>query len=217
MDALILPLHGSLPHEMQVRVFSPTPPNCRRFFVATNIAETSLTVDGVVYVIDSGYVKQRQYNPATGMYSLDVVQISKRAHCRTLYLVAELPLEPSLSRTLIEANEFGCLSQAPTVQPCYRKNDEDKRKHPPLELPHGSGFGDHIQLLQIYECWDENDYKIDWCRDYDLEVGQSIDTVNTKRSIMRRSTYLERPVTRVPVREAHAPPQAFVTLSRAGA
>ncbi|KDO81974.1 hypothetical protein CISIN_1g005291mg [Citrus sinensis] len=77
MDAVILPLHGSLPPEMQVRVFSPPPPNCRRFIVSTNIAETSLTVDGVVYVIDCGYVKQRQYNPSSGMYSLDVVQISK--------------------------------------------------------------------------------------------------------------------------------------------
>ncbi|KAI3896670.1 hypothetical protein MKW92_019239 [Papaver armeniacum] len=47
MDALILPLHGSLPPEMQMRVFSPPPQNCRRFIVATNIAETSLTVDGV--------------------------------------------------------------------------------------------------------------------------------------------------------------------------
>jgi ATP-dependent RNA helicase DHX8/PRP22 len=77
MDAIIYPLHGSLPPEMQVRVFSPPPPNCRRFIVSTNIAETSLTVDGVVYVIDSGYVKQRQYNPSSGMFSLDVIQISK--------------------------------------------------------------------------------------------------------------------------------------------
>ncbi|KAE8719582.1 hypothetical protein F3Y22_tig00109937pilonHSYRG00002 [Hibiscus syriacus] len=51
MDALILPLHGSLPPEMQVRVFTPPPPNCRRFIVATNIAETSLTVDGVVVLL----------------------------------------------------------------------------------------------------------------------------------------------------------------------
>ncbi|KAG8498627.1 hypothetical protein CXB51_005193 [Gossypium anomalum] len=343
MDAIILPLHGSLPPEMQVRVFSPPPPNCRRFIVATNIAETSLTVDGVVYVIDSGYVKQRQYNPATGMYSLDVVQISKvqanqragRAgrtrpgKCYRLYpsrvynddfldvtvpeiqrsslagsvlylksldlpdidilkfdfldppstesledalkqlylidaidengsitsigrtmavavmismdvapqtgalvdmnlstvnflvinyqpfswkndleryefgcsqlpgdqlqalfmkpdsewppsLIPKLPLEPSLSRTLIEANEYGCLSQALTVAamlsaetnllPGRSKNNEKKRKYPPLELPDGSGFGDHIQLLQIYECWDENDYDIGWCKDYDLQV-----------------------------------------------
>jgi ATP-dependent RNA helicase DHX8/PRP22 len=48
MDALVLPLHGSLPPELQVRVFAPAPPNCRRFIVATNVAETSLTVDGVV-------------------------------------------------------------------------------------------------------------------------------------------------------------------------
>ncbi|KAG8089710.1 hypothetical protein GUJ93_ZPchr0011g27222 [Zizania palustris] len=77
MDALVLPLHGSLPPEQQVRVFAPAPPNCRRFIVATNVAETSLTVDGVVFVIDCGYVKQRQYNPSSGMYSLDVVQISR--------------------------------------------------------------------------------------------------------------------------------------------
>ncbi|RYR17020.1 hypothetical protein Ahy_B03g061830 isoform A [Arachis hypogaea] len=244
MDAIILPLHGSLPPELQasklcsdsifliencayhwlelfsasckyynfymnqykVRVFSPPPPSCRRIIVATNIAETSLTVDGVVYVIDSGYVKQRQYNPSTGMYSLDIVQISKvQANQRAgragrtrpgkcyrlypsqvyndefldvtvpeiqrsslagsvlylksldlpdidilkfdfldppsseslqdalkqLYLIdaidengaitsigqkmAELPLEPSLSRTLMEANDYGCIPEALTV------------------------------------------------------------------------------------------------------
>ncbi|ERN11836.1 hypothetical protein AMTR_s00020p00055390 [Amborella trichopoda] len=77
MGAISLPLHGSLPPEMQVRVFQPAPQNCRRFIVATNIAETSLTVDGVVYVIDSGYVKERNYNPSKGMYSLDIVKISR--------------------------------------------------------------------------------------------------------------------------------------------
>ncbi|MBA0798662.1 hypothetical protein Gohar_009231 [Gossypium harknessii] len=105
------------------------------------------------------------------------------AHCTT-YLYAELPLEPSLSRTLIEANEYGCLSQALTVAamlsaetnllPGRSKNNEKKRKYPPLELPDGSGFGDHIQLLQIYECWDENDYDIGWCKDYDLQMDLSV-------------------------------------------
>ncbi|KAH9708327.1 putative pre-mRNA-splicing factor ATP-dependent RNA helicase DEAH4 [Citrus sinensis] len=288
MDAVILPLHGSLPPEMQaiayllfemgragerptVRVFSPPPPNCRRFIVSTNIAETSLTVDGVVYVIDCGYVKQRQYNPSSGMYSLDVVQISKvQANQRVgragrtrpgkcyrlypstvyhdefldvtvpeiqrsslagsvlylksldlsdinvlkfdfldppssesledalkqLYLIdaidengsitsigrtmAELPLEPSLSRMLMEANEYGCLSQALTVAamlsaettllPGRSKSTEKKRKHTPLELPDGSGWGDHIQLLQIYECWDECDYDVNWVKDNGLQV-----------------------------------------------
>ncbi|XVE92183.1 hypothetical protein REPUB_Repub01dG0075100 [Reevesia pubescens] len=212
---------------LRVRVFSSPPRNFRHFIVATNIAETSLTVDGVVferffcgdgglntkgksirfrYVIDSGYVKKQQLNPETGMHSLDVVQISKlqanqhagragrtrSGKCywlypsrvyndefldvtvpkiqrsslvgRVLYLksldlpdidilkfyfldplstesledalkqlylidgigeigtitsigrtMAELPLEPSLSRILIEANEYVCLPQALTV------------------------------------------------------------------------------------------------------
>ncbi|KAK7319061.1 hypothetical protein RJT34_03773 [Clitoria ternatea] len=270
MDAIILPLHGSLPPELQVRIFKSPPPNCRRIIVATNIAETSLTVDGVVYVIDSGYVKQRQYNPSSGMYSLDVVQISKvQANQRAgragrtrpgkcyrlypsqvyqeefldvtvpeiqrsslagsvlylksldlpdidilkfdfldppsseslqdalkqLYLIdaidengaiasigqkmAELPLEPSLARTLIEANNYGCISEALTVAamlsaettllPGQRKTDR-KRKHTISNLPDGSGLGDHIQLLQIYECWDQTDYDIGWCKDNGLQV-----------------------------------------------
>ncbi|XP_038714325.1 probable pre-mRNA-splicing factor ATP-dependent RNA helicase DEAH4 isoform X2 [Tripterygium wilfordii] len=275
MDAIVLPLHGSLPPEMQVRVFTPPPSNCRRFIVSTNIAETSLTVDGVVYVVDCGYVKQRQYVPSTGMYSLDVVQISKvQANQRAgragrtrpgkcyrlypsrvyeeefldvtvpeiqrssltgsilylksldlpdidilkfdfldppssesledalkqLYLIdaidengsitsigrtmADLPLEPSLSRTLMEANEYGCLSQALTVVAMLSaettllpgrskgasKGAEKKRKHTPLELPDGSGWGDHIQLLQIFEQWDQNGYDVDWCKDHELQV-----------------------------------------------
>ncbi|RYR64019.1 hypothetical protein Ahy_A03g010179 isoform C [Arachis hypogaea] len=254
----------------QVRVFNPPPPSCRRIIVATNIAETSLTVDGVVYVIDSGYVKQRQYNPSTGMYSLDIVQISKvQANQRAgragrtrpgkcyrlypsqvyndefldvtvpeiqrsslagsvlylksldlpdidilkfdfldppsseslqdalkqLYLIdaidengaitsigqkmAELPLEPSLSRTLMEANDYGCIPEALTVAAMLsaettllpaRSKTEKKRKHPEPNLPDGFGLGDHIQLLQIFECWDQTDYDIGWCKDNGLQV-----------------------------------------------
>ncbi|CAO2829438.1 unnamed protein product [Amaranthus hypochondriacus] len=271
MDAVVYPLHGSLPPELQVRVFSPPPPNCRRFIVATNIAETSLTVDGVVYVIDCGYVKQKQYNPATGMYSLDVVKISRvqanqragRAgrtrpgKCyrlypslvyndefleaavpeilrtslagsvlylksldlpgidilkfdfldppsygslgdalRQLYLIdaidengaitsvgrimSEVPLEPSLSRTLIAANENGSLSQALTIVamlsaetnllPSFARGSEKKRKHTPLKLPDGDGLGDHIQLLQIYESWSETGFDFEWCREHGLQI-----------------------------------------------
>lgn len=47
---------------------------------------------------------------------------------------------------------------------------EKKRKHPMPNLPDGSGLGDHIQLLQIYECWDRNDYDIGWCKDNGLQV-----------------------------------------------
>ncbi|EPS69425.1 hypothetical protein M569_05341, partial [Genlisea aurea] len=223
------------------------------------------------YVIDSGFVKQRQYNPTTRMYSLDAVEISKvQANQRAgragrtrpgkcyrlyplsvygkkfldatvpeiqrsslagsvlylksldlqdidilkfdfldppsydaledalkqLYLIdaidengsitslgrtmAELPLEPSLSRALLEANELGCLSQALTVAamlsaettliPSHSMSAEKKRKHQPSTLPNGFGLGDHIQLLQIYELWHQIDDKADWCRANNLQM-----------------------------------------------
>eukprot|EP00249_Psilotum_nudum_P003089 c16414_g1_i1 orf=285-2411(+) len=271
MDAIILPLYASLPPEMQVRVFTPAPSNCRRIIVATNIAETSLTVDGVVYVIDPGFVKQRQYNPATGMHSLVVVHISKvqavqragragrtcpgkcyRIYPEALYLnefpavtvpeiqrsslnsavlhlkslelpdidvlqfdfldppsrecledalqqlyiigaidqdgfitvlgkrMAELPLEPSLARVLLAAEEMGCLNQALTVaamlsceslfMPMFSKLTNKKRHHEDRKLPDGKGLGDHIQLLQIYEDWQQAGCDPDWCKKHGLQV-----------------------------------------------
>ena len=58
-------------------MFAPGPPGCRRVVVATNIAETSVTVEGVVYVVDPGMVKQKSHNPQTGLDSLEVVPISR--------------------------------------------------------------------------------------------------------------------------------------------
>ncbi|KAI3985679.1 hypothetical protein MKX01_033962 [Papaver californicum] len=209
----------------KVPVFSPPPPNCRRFIVATNIAETSLRVDGVV-----------QYNPSMGMYSLDIVQISKvqanqragRAgrtcpgKCYRLYPSniyhedfaelksldlpdinilkfdfldppSQLPLEPSFSRTLIEANKYGSLSQALTVVamlsaetsllPTQSKGIDKKRKQAPSDLPDGSGWGDHIQLLQVYEDWDRANYDPRWCTDNALQVRGMMFTKDVRKQL----------------------------------
>lgn len=271
MDAIILPLHASLEPELQVRVFTPSPPSCRRIIVATNIAETSLTVDGVVFVIDPGVVKQHQYNPATGMYSLVVVQISRvqatqragRAgrtrpgkcyrlytesmfqnelpavtvpeiqrssltgavlHLKSLDLkdvnvldfefldppsrasledalqqlyiidairedgsitslgkrMAVLPLEPSLARALVAAEDAGCLNQALTVAAMLsceflftsisKKGAPQKRDLEFKNLPDGKGLGDHIQLLQIYEEWRRDGYSFGWCEQHGVQA-----------------------------------------------
>jgi pre-mRNA-splicing factor ATP-dependent RNA helicase DHX16 len=76
-ELLVLPIYAALPAEAQARIFEPTPPGSRKVIIATNIAETSLTIEGIVYVIDCGYCKQNSYNPRTGIESLQVVPISR--------------------------------------------------------------------------------------------------------------------------------------------
>lgn len=50
------------------------------------------------------------------------------------------------------------------------KPNEKKRKHDDSNLPDGSGYGDHIQLLQIFECWDRNNYDPEWCKENGMQV-----------------------------------------------
>ncbi|KAL7814397.1 P-loop containing nucleoside triphosphate hydrolase protein [Trichoderma gracile] len=76
-ELVICPIYANLPSELQAKIFEPTPEGARKVVLATNIAETSLTIDGIVYVIDPGYVKENVYNPATGMSNLVVVPCSR--------------------------------------------------------------------------------------------------------------------------------------------
>ncbi|KRX42230.1 putative pre-mRNA-splicing factor ATP-dependent RNA helicase mog-5 [Trichinella britovi] len=76
-ELIILPVYSALPSEMQTRIFESAPPGSRKVVIATNIAETSLTIDGIYYVVDPGFVKQKIYNPKTGMDSLVVTPISQ--------------------------------------------------------------------------------------------------------------------------------------------
>ncbi|XP_056296859.1 probable ATP-dependent RNA helicase DHX40 isoform X2 [Pseudoliparis swirei] len=74
---LILPFYGSMPTDQQRQIFQPPPSRIRKCVVATNIAATSLTINGIKYIIDSGFVKQLNHNSRVGMDILEVVPISK--------------------------------------------------------------------------------------------------------------------------------------------
>lgn len=79
---LVVPLYSSLPPFQQQKIFDPAPPTKnelpgRKVVVSTNIAETSLTIDGIVYVVDPGFCKQKVYNPRIRVESLLVTPISK--------------------------------------------------------------------------------------------------------------------------------------------
>uniref|UniRef100_A0A0C9RLQ8 RNA helicase n=1 Tax=Wollemia nobilis TaxID=56998 RepID=A0A0C9RLQ8_9CONI len=75
----ILPIYSQLPSDLQAKIFQKAENGARKCIVATNIAETSLTVDGILYVIDSGYGKLKVYNPRMGMDALQVFPTSRAA------------------------------------------------------------------------------------------------------------------------------------------
>nr|DBA33487.1 TPA: hypothetical protein GDO54_001165 [Pyxicephalus adspersus] len=74
---LIFPFYGSMTTDQQKRIFHPPPEGIRKCVVATNIAATSVTIEGIRYVIDSGFVKQLNHNPRAGLDVLEIVPISK--------------------------------------------------------------------------------------------------------------------------------------------
>ncbi|KAJ9139454.1 RNA helicase-like protein [Pleurostoma richardsiae] len=118
----ILPLYSLLPTKEQLRVFDPLPDGSRLVILATNVAETSLTIPGIRYVIDCGRSKERRYDRVSGVQSFEVGWISKASanqragragrtgpgHCYRLYSSAvyerDLPEfgDPELLRMPIE-------------------------------------------------------------------------------------------------------------------
>jgi len=119
-------LYAAMPPEEQMRVFEPTPPGTRKVVLATNIAETSLTINGIRYVVDTGLTKQRVYHPRSGVDELVVApvavsQATQRAgragregpgKCFRLYCEdAMRSLEPHVKPELLRTNLGGVVLQ----------------------------------------------------------------------------------------------------------
>lgn len=122
LKAQILPLYSLLPTREQMRVFEPAPDGTRQIILATNVAETSLTIPGTRFVFDCGRVKDRNYDRQSGVQSYDIGWISKASanqragragrtgpgHCYRLYSSAvferdfEEFADPELLRMPIE-------------------------------------------------------------------------------------------------------------------
>ena len=76
-DVLVLPLHSMVPPAEQKRVFRRPPPGVKKIVLATNIAETAVTIDDVVFVVDSGRLKEKSYDAHTGVSTLQAAWISR--------------------------------------------------------------------------------------------------------------------------------------------
>ena len=76
-ELIPLPAFSVLPTDMQNKIFDPAPEGKRKCVIATNIAEASLTIDGIYYVVDPGFAKIKVFNPKMGMDTLQVTPISQ--------------------------------------------------------------------------------------------------------------------------------------------
>jgi len=259
-ELIILPVYSSLPSEMQTRIFEPAPKGTRKVVVATNIAEASLTIDGIYYVVDPGFAKQKVFNPKIGMDSLVVAPISRASakqrrgragrtgpgKCFRLYTkaaydnemldtsvpeiqrsnlgnivlvlkamgindlitfdfmdpppvqtlvsalenlyalgalddeglltrlgrkMAEFPIEPPLSKMLIESCNLGCSDEALTIvgmlsaQNIWYRPREKQAQADQKKAKFYQPEGDHLTLLAVYTGWKNNRFSNPWCHE----------------------------------------------------
>ena len=264
-ELIILPVYSALPSEMQTRIFDPAPPGSRKVVIATNIAETSLTIDGIFYVVDPGFVKQKVYNSKAGLDSLVVVPISQAqakqrqgragrtgpGKCYRLYTerayndemlptavpeiqrtnlastilqlkamgindllsfefmdpppkdsmisameelhslsalddeglltklgrrMTEFPLEPQLSKLLIQSVHLGCSDEAITIvsmlsiQNVFYRPKEKQTLADQKKAKFHQPEGDHLTLLAVYNAWKNNNFSSHWCYENFLQA-----------------------------------------------
>ncbi|MEQ2214172.1 ATP-dependent RNA helicase dhx8, partial [Xenoophorus captivus] len=185
-ELIILPVYSALPSEMQTRIFDPAPPGSRKVpfknkytywhmvVIATNIAETSLTIDGIYYVVDPGFVKQKVYNSKTGIDQLVVTPISQVLWVGFINMWEAMGINDLLSfdfmdappmETLITAMEqlytLGALDDEGLLTRLGRRDkqalaDQKKAKFHQPE-------GDHLTLLAVYNSWKNNKFSNPWC------------------------------------------------------
>ena len=259
----VLPIYSQLPSENQARIFQKS--DLRKCVVATNIAETSLTVDGIRYVIDTGFCKLKVYNPRIGMDALQITPISQananqrsgragrtgpgtcyRLYTDTIYRedllennipeiqrtnlanvvlllkslnisnllefefmdpppqenilnsmyqlwilgalsnsgdltelgkkMVEFPLDPPLSKMLLEAGRYKCTSDMLTIVSMlsvpsvfYRPKDREAEADASREkffVPES----DHLTLLNVYNQWKNNGFRADWANSNYIHV-----------------------------------------------
>jgi len=160
---LLVPLHSSLSSEEQNMVFSKTKPGQRKIVISTNIAETSITIEDCVYVIEVGKMKERRFAPDKNMESLDTVWVSqanakqrkgragrvRHGYCFHLYTEFRYDLHfrtdpvPEIQRIPLEQMVLRI-----KILPCFKKKSVEKVLSRILEPPSNLGITSAIARLQ---------------------------------------------------------------------
>eukprot|EP00026_Physarum_polycephalum_P002485 Phypoly_transcript_02492.p1 GENE.Phypoly_transcript_02492~~Phypoly_transcript_02492.p1 ORF type:complete len:744 (+),score=127.94 Phypoly_transcript_02492:527-2758(+) len=290
-----LPLYSTLPPQHQQKIFEPAPPSklngqfMRKVIISTNIAETSITIDGIVYVIDPGFSKQKVYNPRIRIESLVVSPISKAsAHqragragrtrpgkCFRLYteqafqkdlpdfsypeilranlatvvlhlkkigiddlvhfdfmdppapetlmralellnylgaldddgqltqlgaLMAEFPLDPQLSKMIIESPKYNCsneilsIAAMLSVPNCFVRPREAQKAADIAKSRFSHASGDHLTLLNVFHAFMQNQQEPAFAHENFLNSRSLRSAVNVRAQLARIMTRFHLPL-----------------------
>lgn len=163
--AIVIPLYGALTSDAQDRVFAPAPKGMRKIVLATSIAETSLTIDGIRVVIDCGYARAPHFDPATGLTRLETVRVSQASAdqrrgragrtapgvCYRLWPEAATKgLAPRTTPEILQAD------LAPLALELAQWGVSDPRALAWLDPPPAAAYGEATALLRNLGALDEN-------------------------------------------------------------
>ncbi|WP_024655074.1 helicase-related protein [Borrelia hispanica] len=174
-DLIILPLYGRMAKEAQEQIFMPTPKNKRKIIVSTNIAETSITIENIKIVIDSGKVKTNRFQMKTHTYSLQEVPISK-------------------SSATQRAGRAGRLSKG-TCYRLYKRDDYQLRDEYQKEEIYRTDLSEVI--LRIADIGIKNFTKFDFISKPSIksiqtasDILKSLDAINEKNELTEIGKYM---------------------------
>ncbi|HTI86017.1 MAG TPA: ATP-dependent helicase HrpB [Alphaproteobacteria bacterium] len=164
-DAFVVPLYGALAPAAQDRVFAPAPDGARKIVLSTSIAETSLTIDGIRVVVDSGFAREPRFDPATGMTHLETVRVSQASAdqrrgragrtapgvCYRLWPEAATKgLTPRATPEILQAD------LAPLALELAQWGTNDPSTLAWLDPPPAAAYGEATELLRELEALDAN-------------------------------------------------------------
>ena len=151
VDFIVLPLYASMNPDDQLKAFQPSYPGKRKFVLATNIAETSVTIPGIQYVIDPGKMKSRRMHPATGA---DMLQVFTRAiftHCAVIFLCQVAAVSQA------QANQRAGRAGRERAGTCFRLFTEDTFEQlDESSIPEVQRIGIAQVILQLFVIGVEN-------------------------------------------------------------
>eukprot|EP00070_Physeter_catodon_P047776 XP_028354670.1 probable ATP-dependent RNA helicase DHX35 isoform X3 [Physeter catodon] len=194
----VLPMYAGLPSFEQMKVFERVSRTVRKVIVATNVAETSITISGIVYVIDCGFVKLRAYNPRTAIECLVVVPVSQASasqragrggrsrsgKCYRLYTEEAFDQLPQSTVPEMQRSNLAPVIlqlKALGIDNVLRFHFMSIRVHRKFAVEEG----DHLTMLNVYEAFIKHNKNSQWCQEHFLNYKGLVRAVTVREQLKK--------------------------------